>query len=87
VAALERLVLAVEVERYAPRPLEVSADVLRDDALTCVAALRNGVSERSRRRADWLPSSLRRGGLPGVRPGPGDVESRDRDQVIEHVGR
>lgn len=87
-AALDRLVRAVEIERYAPRPLEVTAEELRIDVATCVTALRNGVSERSRRRADWLPSSVGRSRNRNAREDMGDVESStEQDQVVEHVGR
>ncbi|HEY3016749.1 MAG TPA: DUF3488 and transglutaminase-like domain-containing protein [Nocardioides sp.] len=83
--ALARLVHAVEVERYAPRPLEVSAEALRADVLACVEAMRCGVPERTRRRADWLPSSLR-SRRAQVRAQTSEVEAGS-DQVVEHVGR
>jgi len=83
--ALGRLVHAVEVERYAPRALEVSAEALREDVSTCVEAIRAGVPQRTRRRADWLPSSLR-GRRAQVRAQISEVEAGS-DQVVEHVGR
>ena len=87
-AALDRLVLAVELERYSRRPLDAVVEELRADVTTCVAALRNGVSERVRRRADWLPASLRRGRDRSARVDLGEVEpSAEQDHSVEHVGR
>ena len=87
-AALDRLVLAVEVVRYSPRTLDAVVEELRADVTTCVTALRNGVSERARRRADWLPASLRRGRERRAREDMGEVEpSAEQDHSIEHVGR
>jgi len=83
--ALRRVVHAVEIERYAPRPLETSAEALREDVSTCVEALRAGVPERTRRRADWLPASLRNR-RAHVRTQTSEVEAGS-DQVVEHVGR
>ncbi|MGD9959625.1 transglutaminaseTgpA domain-containing protein [Nocardioides sp.] len=87
-AALERLVLALEIERYAPRPLEVPTAQLREDVIVCVSALRNGVNDRRRRQAEWLPRSLLVSGRPSARPHPDDVESvTNSDQIVEHVGQ
>ncbi len=58
VAALDRLVRAVELSRYAVRDDPADPGQLRRDVDACVAALRAGVSERARRRADWFPASL-----------------------------
>jgi len=85
--ALDRLVHAVEMERYAPRAHGLPPEELRADVTACVEALRSGVSERSRRRADYLPISLTQGRGKGPTQ-VSDVESStDQDQVVEHVGR
>jgi len=81
-AALDRLVSAVELERYSGRALVVDPAELEADVVTCVAALSAGVSSASRRRARWLPRSLR-----GTRPGT-EALSRirsGRDNVVDHV--
>ncbi|WP_322936559.1 transglutaminase family protein [Nocardioides bizhenqiangii] len=57
-AALERLVSALELARYA-RPGSAVPDVaLADDARTCCASLEAGVTRRVALRARWLPRSL-----------------------------
>lgn len=58
VEALDRLVTAVERERYAAEPVGPDPDQLRLDVETCTTALRAGVPDRTRRRADWLPASV-----------------------------
>jgi transglutaminase-like putative cysteine protease len=62
VVALERVLDAVERARYA-RPGAPVPEGLAEDGATCVAALEAGVTPRVRRRAKWLPRSLRRGEL------------------------
>lgn len=59
VAALERIVTAVEVSRYA-RPGRASSTSLRADVETCTQALLGGVTGTTRRRATWLPRSVLR---------------------------
>ncbi len=86
--ALARLVGAVEVERYAPRSLEVAPGELRDDVTTCVVALRNGVGERGRRRAEWLPRSWWKRAQDGPGVTSGDIESAgSTERVTESAGR
>ena len=81
-AALDRLVGAVELERYSGRALVVDPAELESDVLTCVAALSAGVSTATRRRAHWLPRSLR-----GTRPGTEALTRvrSARDNVVDHV--
>ncbi len=57
VRALERLVAALEEDRYAPAGTGVDARAAREWCATCVAALRAGVSPRTARRAAWWPTS------------------------------
>jgi len=82
-AALDRLVRAVELERYSGRALVVDPAELESDVDACAAALSAGVSPAQRRKARWLPRSLR-----GSRPaGEGLTRVRSaRDNVVDHVG-
>lgn len=57
-SALERLVAALELARYARPGSAVPAPGLADDARTCSASLEAGVTRRVARRALWLPRSL-----------------------------
>ncbi|CUR54006.1 putative Transglutaminase domain protein [metagenome] len=85
--ALDRVVLALEIERYSPRPLETSPEALREDVTRCVVALRNGVSDRRRRQSEWYPRSLFRSSRAWAWARTDEVESvNNPDQVIEHVG-
>lgn len=76
-AALDRIVAAVERSRYAPPGASAAAETdLRAATGTCIEALRAGVTTSARRRAEWLPASLRRrrgvggNGQPATRPRP-----------------
>lgn len=61
VAALDRIVVAVEESRYAAVPREVDLAAFRADVERCVTALHTGVSVNAQRRAMWWPvSALRR---------------------------
>ncbi len=89
VDALDRIVLALELERYArPGSRPVTADGqsgLRADGATCVAALAGGASRNARRRARWWPRSvvsLRRRRVRSTGP---TVEAR-YGGVVDHVG-
>ncbi|KAA1428988.1 DUF3488 and transglutaminase-like domain-containing protein [Nocardioides antri] len=57
-AALERLVAALELARYARPGTMVPPPGLGDDALTCCASLEAGVTRRTALRAKWLPRSV-----------------------------
>jgi transglutaminase-like putative cysteine protease len=57
-SALERLVSALELARYARPGSTVPAGGLADDARICMASLEAGVTRRVARRATWLPRSL-----------------------------
>ena len=82
-AALDRLVRAVELERYSGRALVVDPAELESDVDTCTAALAAGVSTAQRRKARWLPRSLR--GRRPVSEGLNRMRSA-RDNVVDHVG-
>ena len=57
VDALDRVVLALELSRYAER--EPGPDgSWSADVETCVLALAGGSTRRARRRAEWWPRSL-----------------------------
>ena len=93
VAALDRLVSAVEVGRYAPDPpplSEEAADGLRDDLDRCEAALTAGATPRARRRAAWAPGSVLRRRTGRRRPaprGPGPPGSPARPlEAVDRVG-
>ena len=57
-AALERLISALELARYARPGTTVPSTGLADDARTCSASLEAGVTSRVALRARWLPTSL-----------------------------
>ena len=57
VVALERIVTALEVLRYAERDAG-RAGGWSDDAQACILALIGGTPRNTRRRAEWLPHSL-----------------------------
>lgn len=60
-AALDDIVFALEQSWYAPPgPVIGTVDEMRAAAEKCIDALRAGVSPSVRRRAEWLPASLRR---------------------------
>jgi transglutaminase-like putative cysteine protease len=81
-AALDRLVNALELERYSGRPLVVDPVELEADVTACVASLAAGASSSARRQARWLPRSLRR--PTSVREGLTRMRSA-RDSVVDHV--
>lgn len=57
-SGLERLVVALEIARYARSGSSVPQPGLADDALTCCTSLEAGVSRRVALRARWWPRSL-----------------------------
>lgn len=74
-SALERLVAALEVARYARPGSAVPAEAgLADDALTCCASLEAGVARSVAIRARWLPRTV------WQRPAP---EVAGRDEFVE----
>ena len=82
-AALDRLVAAVELERYSGRALVVDPSKLEADVTACVDSLAAGAGSSARRQARWLPRSLRR--PTAVREGLSRMRSA-RDSVVDHVG-
>lgn len=84
VASLERVVAALEIARYG-RPGSATSRSLRPDAEICVAALVEGSSRRSVRRAEWWPRSLlARGGAVPARTSARPTESV-HGGVVDHV--
>jgi transglutaminase-like putative cysteine protease len=83
VEALDRIVQALELARYAPDGQPVAAtDEMRACTEVCTAALRAGVTSRTRRTATWWPRSVIFGSGRGqaapatrVRPGQGVVDN------------
>lgn len=87
VDALDRVVLALELSRYAERE-PGPAGSWAADVETCVLALTGGATLRARRRAEWWPRSLFVRERPVVRPS-GDDEDSQRPAyagVVDHVG-
>jgi transglutaminase-like putative cysteine protease len=86
-AALERLVRALELLRYAPadrRP--APAEGLRRDGEACIAALEAGATRSARRRAEWWPRSVvSRSRRPMPRPNA-TVSTSAYGGVVDHVG-
>jgi hypothetical protein len=60
VVAVDRIVRDLELLRYS-RSHAPEAGTLRDEVETCIEALEAGVTPRVRRRAMWLPRSVRSG--------------------------
>ena len=84
VAALDRLVLDLELARYSRAGTVATRPTLRADGEACVAALHGGALRSARRRADWWPRSVLALTLRGVRPAPATVEAR-YGGVVDHV--
>ncbi len=86
VAALDRLVLALERLRYSRGRDAGDAEGVRHDARTVVAALRGGVDDRARRRARWWPASV----LPWSRTRTTAPQEEPvlvgHGSVVDHVG-
>jgi transglutaminase-like putative cysteine protease len=93
VESLDRLVLTLELLRYA-RPPGASDDIVGDgpvdpqvvtDTETVQAALFHGATLRAQRRATWLPASV----LPWRRRGaelPRLTSTSQQSGVVDHVG-
>lgn len=87
VEALDRIVLALELSRYAER--EPGPDgSWAADVETCVLALVGGTTARVRRRAEWWPRSLFARERMVVRESSDDDESQRPTYagVVDHVG-
>lgn len=83
-AALERLVRAVEEARYSAGGSAASASQLREDVTAVVDGLRAGVTPRARRRADWWPASVV--GLRRTTVAAPSITRMTRQQdVVDHV--
>jgi len=81
-AALDRLVSALELERYSGRELVVDPAELEADVTTCVSSLTAGVPTSARMRAQWWPRSLRR----PTAVGESITRMRSaRESVVDHV--
>jgi len=86
VDALDRIVLALELARYAERD-PGSAGSWSADVESCVLALTGGTTVRVRRRAEWLPRSLFSRERESTRPVDQDEEQRPAySGVVDHVG-
>jgi hypothetical protein len=84
VRALDRVVRALELSRYARE--RGPEDALRADVETCLAALAGGAPRSARRHADWWPRSVVGSRAPRrSRPVEPTVEARYGD-VVDHVG-
>lgn len=87
VDALNRIVLGLELRRYAERDSGASGS-WSDDVEACVLALVGGAPRRVRRRAEWWPRSLWVRERAMVKPSDTD-ENSDRPAfagVVDHVG-
>ncbi|WP_056890830.1 transglutaminaseTgpA domain-containing protein [Nocardioides sp. Root151] len=67
--SLTALVAALEQSRYAATPTLMEVDEARSHLDHCIGALRGGVTQRARWRADWLPASL-------LSPAPSSASAR-----------
>ncbi|HET6967951.1 MAG TPA: hypothetical protein VFI44_06720, partial [Ornithinibacter sp.] len=87
VVALDRVVLALELSRYAERDAGIAGS-WHADTETCILALTGGATLRVRRRAEWWPRSLFVRERVVSRPS-GDDEDSQRPAyagVVDHVG-
>jgi transglutaminase-like putative cysteine protease len=84
VAALDRILLAVERLRYARPASEAYRAALRADGETVVSCLAGGATRTSRRRADWWPHSVLGFTARRKRSAGGSVESR-LGAVVDHA--
>jgi transglutaminase-like putative cysteine protease len=87
VVALDRIVLALELSRYAERD-PGGHGAWRADTETCVLALTGGATLRTRRRAEWWPRSLFVRERAAARPDTRDDDSQRPAYagVVDHVG-
>ena len=87
VDAIDRIVLALELSRYAERAPGPDGS-WSADAEECVLALTGGTTARARRRAEWVPRSLfARERVTAT--SPADVtedDSKASAGVVDHVG-
>jgi hypothetical protein len=84
VAALDRIVRALELLRYSRAGVEPDRDGLRTDGRTVVASLSGGASRSARRRADWWPRSVLTLAPRRTRVPAATVEAR-YGGVVDHV--
>jgi transglutaminase-like putative cysteine protease len=87
VDALDRVVLALELSRYAERE-PGPAGSWSADVEVCVLALEGGTTLRARRRAEWWPRSLLVRERVIGKPADGDEDSQRPTYagVVDHVG-
>jgi transglutaminase-like putative cysteine protease len=88
VEAVDRIVLALELARYAERD-PGAAGSWRADGEACVLALTGGTTARVRRRAEWLPRSLVTRERVVTRSTDGDDDPSSTPAyagVVDHVG-
>ncbi len=87
VDALERIVLALELSRYAEREPGPDGSWSRD-VEACVLALSGGTTVRARRRAEWWPRSLFTREREVRRPTGSDDDTQRPAfaGVVDHVG-
>lgn len=84
VRCLDRIVVALEEERYARAG--AAAEPLREDTQACLDALRAGATPRAVRRAEWWPRSLlARAGAYQQRPGASRPTESVHGGVVDHV--
>jgi len=87
VDALDRIVLALELSRYAER--DPGADgSWSADTEACVLALTGGTTQKARRRAEWWPRSVFARERVVSRPDGSDDDSPAPSYagVVDHVG-
>lgn len=85
VAALDRLVLALELLRYSRTGQVPAGTARREDARICLDALAGGAPRSARRRALWWPRSVLTASARTRRPATPTVETR-YGGVVDHVG-
>jgi transglutaminase-like putative cysteine protease len=76
VAALDRLVLDLELLRYSRAGSTADRPTLRSDGEACVAALVGGAPRSARRRAEWWPRSVLILPVRSAGPAPHTVDAR-----------
>lgn len=84
VAALDRIVGALERTRYARPGAEPDPTALRADAQVCITSLAGGATRTARRRATWWPRSVVRIPRRSTRTAPATIEAR-YGGVVDHA--
>ncbi len=85
VGALDRIIDAVERDRYSRRASGAETSALRADVETCTGALEAGATRSARAAARWWPRSLWRRRPPAA-PTGGQPDRGQQGMIVDRVG-